>query len=146
MKTIKQFHFHNFKIQKIFFQANPVWEKKEDKVPIDTNLQIDSNIDEMHLSVRFTISHENEDSPFTFLVEAIGNFSFDEEVSSDEAVNIGNVNGAAIMFPYLRETIADITRRAGFPPLHHSPVNFEAVYEAKKKELETKKQEESATD
>ncbi|MDP3298216.1 MAG: protein-export chaperone SecB [Thermodesulfovibrionia bacterium] len=28
------------------------------------------------------------------------------------------------MFPYVRETIADLTRRAGFPPLHLNPINF----------------------
>jgi preprotein translocase subunit SecB len=29
-----------------------------------------------------------------------------------------------IISPYIRETIADLTRSAGFPPLHLNPINF----------------------
>lgn len=33
-----------------------------------------------------------------------------------------------ILFPYAREAVADATVRAGFPPIHLQPVNFEALY------------------
>jgi len=33
-----------------------------------------------------------------------------------------------ILFPYLRETVSDLTVRAGFPPVLLNPVNFEALY------------------
>lgn len=33
-----------------------------------------------------------------------------------------------IVFPYARETVADVVNRAGFPSVTLSPVNFEAVY------------------
>jgi preprotein translocase subunit SecB len=39
---------------------------------------------------------------------------------------------ANILFPYARETIADLVARAGFPPIHLAPVNFEAMYAARK--------------
>jgi len=35
----------------------------------------------------------------------------------------------AVLFPYARETIADATMRAGFPPVHLAPINFEALYQ-----------------
>lgn len=41
------------------------------------------------------------------------------------AVGIGCPN---ILFPYARETVSDVIQRAGFPPLHLAPVNFEAEY------------------
>jgi preprotein translocase subunit SecB len=34
-----------------------------------------------------------------------------------------------ILFPYIRETIADAVTRAGFPPVHLDPVNFEVLYQ-----------------
>jgi preprotein translocase subunit SecB len=34
-----------------------------------------------------------------------------------------------VLFPYARETIADATTRAGFPPVHLAPINFEALYQ-----------------
>jgi preprotein translocase subunit SecB len=35
-----------------------------------------------------------------------------------------------VLFPYAREAIADATMRAGFPPVHLAPINFEAMYQA----------------
>jgi preprotein translocase subunit SecB len=35
----------------------------------------------------------------------------------------------AVLFPYARETVADATLRAGFPPVHLAPINFEALYQ-----------------
>ena len=34
-----------------------------------------------------------------------------------------------VLFPYARETIADAVMRAGFPPVHLAPINFEALYQ-----------------
>jgi preprotein translocase subunit SecB len=34
-----------------------------------------------------------------------------------------------ILFPYIRETIADAVTRAGFPPVHLDPINFELLYQ-----------------
>jgi preprotein translocase subunit SecB len=34
-----------------------------------------------------------------------------------------------ILFPYIRETIADAITRAGFPPVHLDPINFELLYQ-----------------
>jgi preprotein translocase subunit SecB len=33
-----------------------------------------------------------------------------------------------ILFPYARETVSDVIARAGFPPVHLAPVNFEVLY------------------
>ena len=44
-----------------------------------------------------------------------------------------------ILFPYARETVADLIARAGFPPIHLAPVNFEAMYAARL-EAEAQKQ------
>ena len=34
-----------------------------------------------------------------------------------------------VLFPYVRETIADAVTRAGFPPVHLDPINFEVLYQ-----------------
>ena len=34
-----------------------------------------------------------------------------------------------VLFPYVRETIADAIARAGFPPVHLDPSNFEMLYQ-----------------
>lgn len=39
-----------------------------------------------------------------------------------------------ILFPYARESISDLISRAGFPAILLNPVNFEALYQAKKQQ------------
>jgi len=39
------------------------------------------------------------------------------------------INCPNVLFPYARETLADAVGRAGFPPVHLAPINFEALYQ-----------------
>jgi preprotein translocase subunit SecB len=36
----------------------------------------------------------------------------------------------AIVYPYLRATVSDVINRTGFPPVHLTEVNFQAMYES----------------
>ena len=62
--------------------------------------------------------------PFHFSVTGRGVFIFSEDVTENEDVQLKNINCPAIIFPYVREQVADLTRRSGLPPLHLPPVNF----------------------
>ncbi|MDE3012043.1 MAG: protein-export chaperone SecB [Pseudomonadota bacterium] len=64
-----------------------------------------------------------------FLVEVTQGGVF--QVRNVPAAELGPILGIAcpnILFPYLRETVSDLTVRAGFPPVLLNPVNFEALY------------------
>ncbi|HSV71375.1 MAG TPA: protein-export chaperone SecB [Methylibium sp.] len=66
-----------------------------------------------------------------FLVEAKQAGIF--EIRNLPQDQVGPVIGIAcpgIVYPYLRATVADLITRAGFPPVHLSEVNFQAMYEA----------------
>jgi preprotein translocase subunit SecB len=47
-----------------------------------------------------------------------------------------------LLFPFIREIVADATTKGGYPPLFLSPVNFEALYisEVKRQQAEKSKQ------
>ena len=45
------------------------------------------------------------------------------------------VNCPALIFPYLRRLIADITREGGFPPLTLDPIDFGALFVRRQQEL-----------
>ncbi len=129
MRDSYSFSFDDLKIVNVMFQANPKWKKTAGHVPLDTSLDIEFNKKGKKLLVKISLSNEAEDSPFIFMVDGIGFFEFDKEPNEDILETVARVNCAAIMFPYIREVVADLTRRAGFPPFHHSPVNFQALYE-----------------
>ena len=65
-----------------------------------------------------------------FLVEAAqaGVFAI-RGVRPEQLQPILAMHCPAVLFPYARETIADATMRAGFPPVHLAPINFEALYQ-----------------
>ncbi len=48
-----------------------------------------------------------------------------------------NVNSAALLFPFLRRIVADLTREGGFPPLLLDPVDFASLYMKKREATAT---------
>ena len=64
-----------------------------------------------------------------FLIEAAqaGVFAV-RGVPPNQLQQVLAIHCPTVLFPYARETIADATMRAGFPPVHLAPINFEALY------------------
>lgn len=65
-----------------------------------------------------------------FLVEASQAGIF--EIRNLPQEQMGPIMGIAcpqIVYPYLRGNVADLIQRAGFPPVHLSEINFQAMYE-----------------
>ena len=65
-----------------------------------------------------------------FLIEAAqaGIFAI-RGVPPEQLQPVLAIHCPAVLFPYARETVADATMRAGFPPVHLAPINFEALYQ-----------------
>ena len=66
-----------------------------------------------------------------FLVEAkqAGLFEI-RNVPQDQMQPIIAIACPQIVYPYLRATVADVLNRTGFPPVHLTEVNFQAMYES----------------
>jgi preprotein translocase subunit SecB len=65
-----------------------------------------------------------------FLVEAKQAGIF--EIRNLPPEQMGPIMGIAcpqIVYPYLRGNVADLIQRGGFPPVHLSEINFQAMYE-----------------
>ena len=78
--------------------------------------------------VTVTATAKQSDKTF-FLVEVAqaGIFQIEGVPEQDLAPLLG-IACPNILFPYAREAVADLVSRAGFPPIHLAPVNFEAIY------------------
>jgi preprotein translocase subunit SecB len=65
-----------------------------------------------------------------FLVEAsqAGLFTI-RGVPADQLQPIIAINCPTVLFPYIREALADCVTRAGFPPVHLAPISFETLYQ-----------------
>lgn len=89
--------------------------------------QIDRDVYECVLTV--TLTAKTSDRTL-FLVEAsqAGIFTI-RGVPPEHLQPVIAINCPTVLFPYLRETLADAVGRAGFPPVHLAPINFEVLYQ-----------------
>jgi preprotein translocase subunit SecB len=89
--------------------------------------RIDADVYECVLTV--TVTAKTADKTL-FLIEASQAGVF--EIRGIPAADIQPIMGIHcpnVLFPYIRETIADAITRAGFPPVHLDPINFELLYQ-----------------
>lgn len=130
--------FVGFKILDLSFKLNPDYEGWENEsknwqgttFEHDIEFEIAHNFNEQEKALRvlLSISAIPKDAPFSISLKGIGLFLVKELPDPQQLDLFARVNCAAIVFPYIRETIADVTRRAGFPTMHLQPVNFAKMY------------------
>ena len=89
--------------------------------------QIEADVYESVLTV--TVTAKSGDKTL-FLVEVAqaGIFTI-RGVAQNQLQPVIAIHCPTVLFPYVRETIADATTRAGYPPVHLSPINFEMLYQ-----------------
>ncbi|HEX5311936.1 protein-export chaperone SecB [Aquabacterium sp.] len=82
------------------------------------------------VSVTATVTTKINDKVL-FLVEAkqAGLFEI-RNIPQEQLQPILAIACPQIVYPYLRATVADVINRTGFPPVHLTEVNFQAMYEA----------------
>lgn len=106
-------------------------------VSISSGDQQESKLVDSLVVVNTPEKKDAENLPFYFSITGRGLFSFSKELTEKEFDLFKNINCPAIVFPYIREQVADLSRRSGFPPLHLPPVNFVKMHKKNSKEEET---------
>lgn len=123
-----QMSIENIRLQHLQFEMNQDFSVKDTPVQIRYNLSIKHLYKQqkliVYINVKSPIEDEYKNSPFYFEIVIKGEFKIIGEVEDSIINKYAKINCPAIIFPYLREALADITRRAGFPPFHLQPVNF----------------------
>ena len=96
--------------------------------------QIEPDIYECVLTVTLTAKVGDKT---LFLVEAAqaGIFTI-RGVPPEQLQQVIAINCPTVLFPYLRETLADAVGRAGFPPVHLAPINFDVLYQQQLAQLQ----------
>ena len=65
-----------------------------------------------------------------FLVECKQGGIFEiRNVPEEQMAAVMGIACPQIVYPYLRASVADVISRAGFPPVHLSEINFQAMFE-----------------
>ncbi len=125
-----QFSLTDSRLLAASFKMNQLGDPKEE-ISIDSRITIDHAWQESSNSIKLTltVNISGDNSPFNLDVTMGGIFTFKAAISEkDQIDHVAEINCASILFPFLRETVADLTRRAGFTPLLLPPVNFVDIY------------------
>jgi preprotein translocase subunit SecB len=133
-----------FQIQRVYLKEasleqpnSPAILLEQEQPAVDIQLAIEATpvADGMfEVAVTATV-HTKINDKTVFLVEAKQAGIFEIRNLSDE--QMGPIMGIAcpqIVYPYLRGNVADLVQRAGFPPVHLSEINFQAMYEQQQAE------------
>jgi preprotein translocase subunit SecB len=128
-------HSLNFSIN-IGFNGD---ENRED-IDVDTDLKYKTTYvyknKTIHCIFYFTVGGEG--MPYDLSIEYEGLFTLNKRIPKKDAEIIKEINCPAILFPFMRECVADITRRAGFAPFMIPSINFVKARNDRLKSLEEK--------
>lgn len=126
---VKDISFENPRAPGIFL--NPQHQPPKMNVSIDVAIKKLKDTS-YEVSLRVTAKAEEEGKTM-FLVEVLhaGVFSINPSIPEDVHARILFIDCAAVIFPYARRIISDLTAEGGFPPLLLEPINFEAIYRSK---------------
>lgn len=124
-----KFDFQDYRLLSAHFDLNRNFEPGPD-MQVNTNLSLTHDyLDDLNtLRLFMKVEVTGESAPLQVAVEVGGMFLFPRKPAENKMGEIAEINCASILFPFVRETIADLTRRSGLPPFLLPPINFVEFY------------------
>ena len=127
--------FDKIIFEKINVEINPEFRSKDisEGLNVDISLNAFGKIDKLKKLLIFTLEttifKNTENRPFNIFIKAIGFFFVKDEGDITILEEFSKINAPALMFPFVRETIADLTLKSGYPPLLLPPINIVTLIE-----------------
>ena len=87
-----------------------------------------NEIDESNILVKLSVEIKDESLPFSLKVQISGLFGCENWKDSNESQEIVRFNTIAILFPYLRSLVTNITNNAEIPPVILPIVNTRQLF------------------
>lgn len=122
---------------------NPNVHKLIDGLSEAPNLKLEVNVNAERLkqpelyesSIHFTANASNKDGTIYILECVYGGIFRLQNVPEQALEPFLLVNCPALLFPFLRRLVADVSREGGFPPLLLDPIDFGALYVRRQQEM-----------
>ncbi|MDW4255971.1 pretranslocase subunit SecB family protein [Staphylococcus saprophyticus] len=119
-------NFLNYIVDSMYYKTNPNFDLKSKEIIINEEIYADINIIEEDETAMITLQaklEESEEVPFSFDVSIVGYFEFDvEESDGIQFKDFLKTNAIAILFPYLRTIVSDLTGKSNRFPNYNMPV------------------------
>jgi preprotein translocase subunit SecB len=129
-----EFQIRGIRLNEVHFSLMKEFQwRANEPIEINHRVDIDYTVKDKVLQVILSVAAMSENQPFRFSISWEGFFVFEEVPPKKDLDRVAHVHCSSIIFPFARESIADLTRRSGIPPFHLPPFNFVALYEERQK-------------
>lgn len=128
MNNTSIFQFKKYLVENIDFKIKNISNHQRIKFDFDINKEVEYNNNSMNLLVIVDVFKNEINAPFELSLAIRGIFEFSENIEDKE---IFEKNAMAILFPYIRNIITNITSMSGFPPLIIPTLNINKFYQNK---------------
>ena len=117
------------------FKRAPYMDFSNESLKNDIDIDIQNSTSENILAVTLTIEFKtsvDKDIVVSAKVKMVGNFEFSKN-SKIPLEDFGTINAPAIIFPFIREHLSNVSMKAGIQPILLPPINFVDLAKRKKK-------------
>ncbi|MFC5604795.1 protein-export chaperone SecB [Sporosarcina koreensis] len=128
------FLFNEYVVKNVVFELNDNFQQSDSidlDFKLDTDFYLNEQEDQAMVLLRCVIfdDYEQKNYPFYINIEIVGSFSLNGDFSSEEIVDLCRLNATAVLFPYLRAFVSNLTSLAGVPNLILPTVNISKLLE-----------------
>lgn len=135
------FRFIDYKINNLQLELNENYNDDigsiEDilSVSVGINIGLNESHSQAMVKLDFALFQDTETDkyPYKINVEMIGYFEIEGNHTEQEVIKLCKINGTAIMFPYIRSAITDLTKISNVTPLILPTINIHKLIEAQDK-------------
>lgn len=120
----------NVLLTRLNYSLNQGFDPDKKIDPISFNLTNKGNYDKenkllmVELCATIPSSKDSINFPFFIDIEYAGFFELDNQPDEKTIEQLKSINCPAIIFPFLRESVAELTRKSNLPPLLLPIINF----------------------
>lgn len=132
---------HNQYIKDLSFE-NPLPFLSPDEATqpqINIDLKVGGTLvkDNFHETVLHIHTHAKKEDQTLFLLELSYAclIETNKNLQDEQKELLVFVHCPALLFPFARHIVADLTRNGGYPPLYISPIDFYSLYQQKKQKI-----------
>lgn len=126
------FRIRNITLDKLHFEINHNYQPSEGNFPapeVVANLKYTDILDQQFfITLELGFEFPKDKKPFDLEVAMTGVFAVDEGLDPEFLKKIQQINGPAILYPYLRAVVSDVTNKSGYPVLNLPPINIHLLH------------------
>lgn len=128
MKSNSTYKLLNIFLIESYFKRENFIHFEDDDFQSKVDFEIEDNTEENNLNIILTLhfnAGKTDNKEITSTIKMLGIFELTgESTSIISSEDFAKINGPAIIFPFIREHLANVTMKAGLNPILLPPINF----------------------